>query len=93
MTEEPSGTCRYFVTYSGVKLPLRLLNELEAAQLNNRNTYFRGYFNDQERLIKLQKVVYSEIEMEHHYSYNNDGTLKHAEIIDAEGEVTVMTFD
>jgi len=93
MTEEPSGTCRYFVTYSGVKLPLRLLNELEAAQLNNRNTYFRGYFNDQERLIKLQKVVYSEIEMEHHYSYSNDGTLKHAEIIDAEGEVTVMTFD
>ncbi len=93
MTEEPSGTCRYFVTYSGVKLPLRLLNELDATQLENRNTFFRGYFDTQERLVKLQKIVYSEIEMEHRYTYQSDGRLKHAEIIDAEGEVTAMAFD
>jgi hypothetical protein len=93
MADAIAGTCRYFVTYSGVKLPLRLLNELDAAQLENRNTYFRGYFDVQERLVKLQKIVYSEIEMEHRYTYRSDGTLKHAEIIDAEGEVTAMAFD
>jgi hypothetical protein len=93
MVEELSEKCRYFVTYSGVKLPLRLLNELEAAQLDNRNTYFRGYFDEQDRLVKLQKIVYSEIELEHRYRYNSDGILIHAEIIDAEGEVTPMSFD
>lgn len=93
MVEELSEKCRYFVTYSGVKLPLRLLNELEAPQLNNRNTYFRGYFDDQDRLVKLQKIVYSEIELEHRYQYGTDGNLKLAEIIDAEGEVTAMIFD
>jgi hypothetical protein len=93
MADAISGTCRYFVTYSGVKLPLRLLNELDASQLENRNTFFRGYFDAQERLVKLQKIVYSEIEMEHRYTYQSDGRLKHAEIVDAEGEATAMTFD
>ena len=35
MTEEMLGTCRYFLTYTGVKLPLTLLNELEPDQLEN----------------------------------------------------------
>lgn len=93
MTADGTEKCRYFVTYSGVKLPLRLLNELEPEQLDNRNTYFRGYFDDQERLVKLQKIVYSEIELEHRYRYGSDGSLIQAEIIDVEGEVTAMTFD
>ena len=93
MTEEISGTCRYFVTYSGVKLPLRLLNELEPAQLENRNTYFCGHFDEQGRLIHLQKMVYGEIELEHRYFYNDKGSITRAEIIDAEGELTAMSFD
>jgi len=92
MTEAVSDTCRYFVSYSGVKLPLKLLSELDLTQLGNRNTFFRGYFDGCDRLVKLQKVVYGEIEMEHRYSYHSNGTLKHADIIDAEGEVTGLDF-
>jgi hypothetical protein len=33
------GTSRYFVSYSGIKLPLKLVNEITETSLNNRNTY------------------------------------------------------
>jgi hypothetical protein len=93
MTEDFEGHCRYFLTYTGVKLPLKLMTELEPAQLENRNTYFRGYFDDQDRLIGLQKVVYGEVEMEHRYTYHPNSALSSVEIIDVNGEVTGMAFD
>jgi hypothetical protein len=93
MTDEIPGTCRYFVTYSGVKLPLKLLNELEPDQRGNRNTFFRGYFDDQDRLTCVQKVVYGDVELDHRYAYYDSGVLRRAEITDADGELTVMTFD
>lgn len=93
MSDTIQGHCRYFLTYSGVKLPLKLLTELEPAQLGNRNTYFRGYFDDQDRLIGLQKLVYSEVEMEHRYTYHPGGALRSVEIVDADGECNAMAFD
>jgi hypothetical protein len=93
MTDAIDGHCRYFLTYSGVKLPLKLTTELEPAQLENRNTYFRGYFDDRDRLIGLQKLVYGEVEMEHRYTYHPGGTLRSVEITDADGEHNAMAFD
>jgi YD repeat-containing protein len=93
MTEAMQGRCRYFLTYTGVKLPLKLMTELEPAQLENRNTYFRGYFDDEGRLVGLQKLVYGEVEMEHRYAYHANGALKSVEIVDADGELNGMTFD
>lgn len=85
-------TSRYFLTYSGVKLPLRLLNELSPDQIENRNTYFRGDFDAQDRLVGLQKLVYGAVELEHRYTYDDHGVLIHAEITDADGEVTTLEF-
>ncbi len=93
MCEELQGKCRYFVTYSGVKLPLKLSQPLNEDALNNRNTFFRGYFDTHGRISSLQKMVYGEIEIEHRYEYYNNGILKQAEVIDAEGEVTTLYFD
>lgn len=93
MTDILEGHCRYFLSYTGVKLPLKLLTELEPAQLENRNTYFKGYFDAEERLLGLQKMVYGEVEMEHRYSYHPNGVLSGVEIIDAEGESNRMAFD
>lgn len=93
MTDAIQGHCRYFLTYSGVKLPLKLMTELEPAQLENRNTYFRGYFDDRDRLIGLQKLVYGEVEMEHRYTYHPGGALRSVEITDADGERDTMVFD
>lgn len=85
-------TRRYFVTYSGVKLPLRLSGELAPDQMGNRNTYFVGEFDAAGQLVLLEKVVYGEVEMSHRYAYDEAGTLHQAEITDADGEVTHLSF-
>jgi len=81
--------CRYFTTYSGVALPFKLVGELEASAINNRNTWFQGYFDAGGVLHMLQKVVYGEVELEHRYAYS-DGKLQRCEIIDAAGVVMVV---
>ena len=85
--------CRYFISYSGIKLPLKLVDPLVEANLQNRNTFFRGYFDAQNRLLLCQKVVYGEVELEHRYSYYDNGVLQQAEITDADGEMALLRFD
>lgn len=93
MSDATPGRCRYFLSYSGVKLPLKLVSELEPDQVENRNTYFRGYFDEQDRLTVMQKMVYGELELEHRYTYRANSALGRAEIIDIDGEVEVLEFD
>lgn len=62
MSDEIEGHCRYFLTYTGVKLPLTLLNELEPTPLENRIAFFRGHYDGQGRLAGLQKMVYGEVD-------------------------------
>ncbi len=90
---ETTDTLRHFLTYSGVKLPLKLVSPLAEAEIENRNTFFRGWFDSVERLTALEKVVYGEVELRHRYDYRDTGTLRQAEITDADGEVTVLDFD
>lgn len=93
MTEASRGECRYFVTYSGIKLPFNLSQLLAPEALSNRNTFFRAWFDGQDRITGFQKMVYGEVELEHRYEYFASGALKRAEIIDAEEESTIMDFD
>jgi hypothetical protein len=41
--------CRYYVTYSGVRLPLKLVNPLADSDIANRNTYFRAWYDELDR--------------------------------------------
>ena len=93
MSDTAQGEWRYFLTYSGVKLPLKLCQPLEDGSVENRNTWFQACFDAQERITILQKLVYGEVEMEHRYCYHDNGLLAQAEIVDAEGDVRVMNFD
>lgn len=85
-------TQRYFVSYSGIKLPLNMVNELFDADRDHRNTYFLAIY-DGERLLRCEKRVYGEIELLHQYQYHANGNLQLAEITDADGEVSVLRFD
>ncbi len=87
----PEADYRYFVTYSGVKLPLRLVNQIQPLELENRNTYIRAQFDGQDRLVAVEKLVYGEVELAHRYEYQPDGSLKAAHIT-MDGETTVMDF-
>ena len=84
--------CRYFTSYSGVQLPLKLVGELDAADMRNRNTYFRGSFDGAERLIACEKIVYGETEFRHDYRYHPDGRLACAEIDDGSGEPSLIDY-
>ncbi|MBI4809163.1 MAG: hypothetical protein HY799_09495 [Nitrosomonadales bacterium] len=90
---ENRGTPRFFVTYTGVKLPFKLVNELQTSEVENRNTFFRGYFDTQDRLTGFDKLAYGEIELQHRYTYHDNGKLGSAEITDIDGEVTLLLFD
>jgi hypothetical protein len=92
-SRENRGDPRFFVTYSGVKLPFNLVSELQKHEVQNRNTYFRGYFDAQGRLTGFDKLAYGEVELTHRYIYRVDGKLAAAEIVDIDGEATVMEFD
>ena len=80
------STTRYFLSYSSVKLPLKLVNEITEADLNYRNFYYRGYFDAAGQLLHCQKIVYGEVESEHHYRYDENGVLVWAQITE-DGEV------
>ncbi|MDX1914011.1 MAG: DUF6156 family protein [Methylophilus sp.] len=86
-------TRRYFSTYSGIKLPIKLSQPLEEASIANRNTYFIGYYDKADVMIGFQKMVYGEIELQHYYVFNIDGKLIQAEITNVEQEVTVLDFN
>jgi hypothetical protein len=83
---------RYFVSYSGIKLPLNLVNEISEAGLINRNTYYRGHFDTEGKLLHCQKIVYGEIESDHQYSYSNSGVLQKARITE-DDEVREIYFN
>ena len=82
---------RYFVTYSGVKLPLKLVDPLDAAELNHRNTFIRARFDGDDRLVECEKLVYGEVQLAHRYLYGDDGALRRAEIV-MDDETTVLEF-
>ena len=84
---------RIFTSYTGVKLPFKLVNELQPAEVENRNTFFRGHFDEHERISGFEKIAYGEVELKHHYSYHDNGKLSAAEITDIDGEVTLLVFD
>jgi hypothetical protein len=91
MNSEPHTT-RYFVSYSGIKLPLKMVNELTEGETRNRNSYFRVEYDDQRRISLCQKLVYGEVEMEHRYHYDDNDVLRKARIM-MTGEVQDLTFD
>ena len=93
MQTEAALVCRHYVSYTGVSLPLKLIEPLDEESLDRRITYFRGYYNDQDQLMAVEKVVYGEIEFEHRYQYHDDGRLKSAELIEEDEAPRLMQFD
>lgn len=82
---------KYFISYSGVTLPLNLVNELQDG-LEQRITYFSGYY-DNDLLIKVEKIVYGEIEFTHEYTYDDTGKISKAVITEEDEDPRILIFD
>jgi len=92
METAPKIAFKYFLSYSGVKLPLNMVSPIAADALENRNTYFRAGYDAGGRMISCEKIVYGEVELRHDYDYRSDGRLAHARI-DMAGEETEISYD
>ncbi len=92
MTENPQAY-RYFLATSGVKLPLKLVNEIEADALSNRNTFIRARYGPSGLLVKFEKIVYGDVELSHSYTYDAEGALRRAEILMLDEDPTVLEFN
>ena len=77
---------RHFVSYSGIKLPLNLVNEITQEQLHNRNTFFRGSYDTDGKMLLCQKIVYGEVDLQHEYTYDQQGRLIQARITEGDEE-------
>ncbi len=85
---------KYFTSYSGIKLPLKLVGEISTTEIKNRNTFICAEYDETDRLISLEHIVYSEPQLRHDYAYHDNGVLKLAEINNlAEEEINVLDFD
>lgn len=84
--------CRHYVAYTGVRLPFKFVNEITDHDLHLRNTYFKAFYDDTQRLVSCQKIVYGDIEFEHKYDYYHNGKLKRAEIREADEEIRIINY-
>tara|TARA_B100001109_G_scaffold193573_1_gene160140 strand:- start:33338 stop:33619 length:282 start_codon:yes stop_codon:yes gene_type:complete len=73
---------QYFLTYSGIRLPLKMTGPLSADDIDNRNTWFGVKVDEEGRILLIHKRVYGAVELEHEYAYHPDGSLKEARITD-----------
>ena len=88
------ATTRHFVTYSGVRLPLNLSSELTDSEVHNRITFYRAGYDAAGLLVRVEKVVYGEIESFHEYRYYPEGALCEARVVSiAEETCTLMQYD
>lgn len=83
---------RYFTSYSGVRLPLNLVGELAIDDMRNRNTFYRGLFDQSGLLRRCEKVVYGEVELAHAYDYHPNGRLAQAVIQNEHDDPETLTF-
>src|SRR6266702_176403 len=91
--DQDSQKYRFFVSYSGVKLPFNLVNAIAPDALSNRNTFIRAWFDRAGLLSGFDKLVYGEVELSHRYQYHGNGRLRRAEIVMLDEEPAAMNFD
>ncbi len=91
--EQAAQECRFFVSYTGVRLPFNLVNVIAPDALSNRNTFIRAYFDKKGVLTGFDKVVYGEVELSHRYQYHCNGVLRRAEIAMLDEDAAVLCFD
>ena len=77
---------RFFASFVGIGLPLRLISELEPSAIIHRNTYFVAYYDDVGRLTRCDKMVYGDRILSHAYEYYASGFLKSASIRSDDGD-------
>lgn len=83
---------RYYITYTGVKVPFKLVEPIAEEHLTHRNTFIKAFFDGAGQLTGFDKMVYGEVELAHRYDYHPNGRLRRAEVMMDE-ETVILAFD
>jgi len=84
---------QFYLSYTGVTLPLKMVSPIEREATENRNTWFGVCVDEAGRITLIHKRVYGELELSHRYEYDDAGRLRLAEIINVDQEGTRLGFD
>ncbi len=84
---------RFFASFVGIGLPLRLISELGPSAIIHRNTYFIAYYDESGRQMRCDKIVYGDLILSHTYEYYASGSLKSASIRSDDDDGGVIFFD
>ncbi|WP_428036078.1 DUF6156 family protein [Amphritea sp.] len=82
----------FYLSYSGIKLPLKLVGPIAPSEIENRNTFFASKVDDRGRVTEIAKVVYNEIELHHRYHYHDDDQSLTQAIITTDGETHTIQY-
>ena len=91
--KSPNNYDQFFLSYSGIRLPLNMVGPVAADEIANRNTYFGVMLDESGRIVQVDKRVYGELELQHHYGYHSNGNLAWAKILEEDGETRQLCFD
>ncbi len=83
---------RFFVSYTGVKLPFTLVNPIAADALSNRNTFIRAYFDARACCAASTRWSMARSNFPT-LCYHDNGALRHAAIVMLDEEPAELAFD
>ena len=81
---------KYFGTFSGYTLPLKLKNNLSKSEIEARRAYLVAYYDASGRLHKVRKVLDGKTEFIHEYAYDAQSKLVEVIVTNHEGNISIL---
>lgn len=83
----------YFTGFSGYSIPLKLTGKIKKEDITIGQSYYIGTYDDEDRLIKVEKFFKDKLFFIHQYIYYSNGIIKESRVINANGEESVSLFN
>jgi hypothetical protein len=88
--EQEHSDQKYFGTFVGYDLPLKLRENLFRTEAEERGTYYIAHYDSVGRLEEVRKVHTGATFFVHKYTYDAQGILVEARITNKAGEVSIL---
>lgn len=83
----------YFSSFSGYSIPLKLVDKITRDEAIARDSYYVAIYDDEGKLLSVEKYFQGKLFFKHEYSYRDNGVLQESRVVNAEGQETTNFFD
>jgi len=91
-SNDTKGRPAYFESFSGYGIPLKLVGEITQKEAFLKKSYYIGYFDKNNRLLRVEKYLDGDLFFCHVYEYFASGSIKTNTVKNNEGVTTVNSF-